>query len=131
MTTKRSYLSRLLFLTGSMFLLLTCIPAYGQGEVQIRNTAKEIKPGVYECIVYLDMSGDLVRTIDDVTYTLPPGYPRRKQKGRKNRTGVRGFFSSSPFITTEEAVVNVKIDYKGRKDLYRSYKLRLFNAAPE
>jgi hypothetical protein len=133
MKTKAPYSIARWFLTASI-LLLPLAGAYGQsggkqGEVKIKNTAKQIKPGLYECIIYLDMSSDLLRTIDDVTYTLPSGYPNRKQKGKKFRPGVSGFFSSSPIITAEEAVVNVKIDYKGPNDVYLSYKLKLFKAA--
>jgi len=111
-------------------LLLLCCETFGQ-QAKIRNTAREIRRGVYECVIYLDIDERVANTIDDVTYTWPPGYPIRKQRGRKKRTGVKGFFSSSPFITGEEAVINVLIDYKGPKDAYLSYKLRLFSADQE
>ena len=109
-----------------VFGLLCIIEGYGQADVKIRNTAKQVKPGVYECIVYLDISYEVSKTIDDVTYTLPPGYSNRKQRGQKTRPGIRGYFSSNPFITTEEAVVNVLIDFKGPGDQYVPYKLILF-----
>ncbi len=116
-------------LLASMFIVFSLAEAHGQGEVKIKNTAKQIKPGIYECIIYLDISKGLVKTIDDVHYTLPPGYPDRKKRARKNRPGVNGYFSSDPFITTEEATVDVLIDYKGPKDAYLNYKLKLFQPA--
>jgi len=130
MTTKLSHLVRQSVLLSSILLLLCVAEAHGQ-QAKIRNTAKEIRPGVYECIIYLDIDKELTQTIDDVTYTWPPGYPMRKQRGKKIRPGVKGFFSSSPFITGEEAIINVLIDYKGPKDAYLSYKLRLFRADQE
>jgi len=116
-------------LLASIFMFLSFAEAYGQTDVKIKNTAKQIKPGIYECIIYLDISKDLLKTIDGVTYTLPPGYANRKQRARQTRPGVKGYFSSNPFITTEEATVNVLITYKGPKDAYLNYKLRLFQAA--
>ena len=77
-------------LLATMFMVFSLAEAQGQGEVKIKNTAKQIKPGIYECIIYLDMSKDLLKTIDDVTYTLPPGFPNRKQRGKKIRPGVNG-----------------------------------------
>ncbi|SRR6266498_1320550 len=129
MKTKRPSLILVrLFLPAIILLLLTFGPVEGQ-DAKISNTAREIRPGLYECIVYLDISKGLSKTIDDVTYTLPPGYPNRKQRGKKKRPGISGFFSSSPIITTEEAVINVLIDYKGPKDVYLSYKLKIFKAS--
>ena len=113
----------------STILFLSFAGAYGQsGKVEMKNTTRQIKPGLYECVIYLDMSKDLLRTIDDVTYTLPSGYPNRKQRGKKIRLGVKGFFSSSPIITAEETIVNVKIDYKGSDDIFLSYKLKIFTS---
>ena len=116
-------------LLATMFMVFSLAEAHGQGEVKIKNTARQIKPGIYECIIYLVISKDLLKTIDDVTYTLPPGFPNRKQKAKKIRPGVKGYFSSNPFITTEEATVDVLIDYKGPNDAYLNYKLRLFQTA--
>jgi hypothetical protein len=124
------YLILLWFSIASILLVST--GAYGQSEkqaeVKIKNTSREIQPGLYECIIYLEMSKDVLKRIDDVTYTLPSGYPNRKQKGKKIRSGVNGFFSSSRITTAETVFVNVKIDYKGPYDLYLSYKLNPLNA---
>lgn len=128
MTKKPPNLTWRVFLIGSLLLLLKCSAAYGQGDVPIKNTAKEIRPGLYECRIYLALSKGLLETIADVTYTLPPGYPNRTQKGQKITPGLSGGFSSNPITTAEEAVVNVKITYKNSTSLYRSYKLKLFNA---
>ena len=113
-------------LLAIIFGLLCLVEAHGQTDVKINNTARQIKPGLYECIIYLDISEAVSRTIDDVTYTLPPGYPDRKQRGKKARPGIRGYFSSNPFITTEEAEVNILIDFKGPNDRHIAYKLILF-----
>jgi|GEM_PF-5427708 len=110
-----------------IFGLLCIIEVYGQGDLKIKNTAKQIKPGVYECVIYLDITYDVSKTIDDVTYTMPPGYSNRKQRGQKTRPGIRGYFSSDPFITTEEAVIDILIDFKGPHDQYITYKLILFS----
>jgi hypothetical protein len=90
-----------------------------QPAVAIRNTARQIKPGLYECVIYVEASPEMSGIIDDVTYTLPPGFPVRKQK--KHHYPYR----SDPFnaSASEEVIVNVKIDYKGRDNAYFSYKL--------
>ena len=130
MTIKRSRSVRWVVLLSSILLLLCAAETYGQ-QAKIRNTAREIRPGVYECVIYLDINNEIAKTIDDVSYTWPPGYPIRKERGKKIRPGIKGFFSSNPFITGEEAIINVLIDYKGPKDAYLSYKLRLFKPDQE
>lgn len=109
-------------------LLASLTGAYGQsGELTIKNTTKEIQPGLYECIVYLEISDELAAKIDDVTYSLPAGYPHRKQTVKKSRQGFKGYFSSDPIVTAEEIVINIKIDYDDAEDVYLSYKVNPFN----
>ena len=110
-------------------LLVSFTGAYGQtDEVKIKNTTKEIQPGLYECRVYLEISDDLAAKIDDVTYKLTVGYPDRKQIVKKSRQdGLEGFFISDRIVTAEEIVINIKIDYKGADDVYLSYKINPFN----
>ena len=110
-------------------LLVSLIGAYGQtNEVKIKNTTKEIQPGLYECIVYLEISDDVAARIDDVTYSLPAGYPKRKQTVKISRQeGVNGYFRSDPIVTAEEIVINIKIDYDDAEDVYLSYKINPFN----
>jgi hypothetical protein len=124
---------RCIFFLAGILLVITTV-TYGQGtagseEVTIKNTARQIKPGIYECVIYIEGSEGLLNTIDDVRYTLPSGYPKRKQT---RKIGDRRYpFSSAPIVTAEEVVVNIKIDYKGRKNAYLSYKLRLFTNLPQ
>lgn len=128
MNIKSSNTARCFLLLG--ILLITFTAAYSQGDdVKIKNTTREIRPGVYECIVYLKMSADMSERIDDVTYSLPYGFQQRQHRGKKVRQGVDGYFSSDPIVTTEEIIINVKITYKGASDVYRSYKLNPFNTA--
>ena len=126
MIIKPSNTARCFLLLG--VLLITFTAAYGHSdEVKIKNTTREIRPGVYECIVYLEVSADVSERIDEVTYLLPYGFEQRKYKGKKVRQGVDGYFSSDPIVTTEEIVINVKIEYKGADDVYRSYKINPYN----
>ena len=129
MTIKELHRTAVRTLPVCIFLLLTFGAVKGQENIQMKNTALEISPGLYQCTIYLAIDKNVLKTIDDVTYTLPPGYPKRKQKAQRTRAGVAGYFSSEPIITTEEAVVNVKIDYKGPNDVFLSYKLKLFKAS--
>ena len=118
-----------LCLSLASMTLIAFIPVYGQSdEIKIKNTVRQIRPGLYECIVYLEISNDVSETIDDVTYTLPYGYANRKHNGRRTRPAISGFFSSSPIVTAEEIVVNIKIEYKDDRDnVYLSYALNPFN----
>jgi len=50
-------------LLASIFMFLSFAEAYGQTDVKIKNTAKQIKPGIYECIIYLDISKELIRCL--------------------------------------------------------------------
>lgn len=105
-------------------LLMTFAGAYGQNDqVKIKNTIREIRPGLYECTVYLEMSAAHSERIDDVTYSLPYGFEQRKNRGKKIRQGIDGYFSSAPIFIAEEITVNIKIDYKGADDVYLSYKI--------
>ena len=125
MDNRPSFTARCLLLAG--ILLVSFTAAFGQSdELKIKNTAREIRPGLYECIVYFEISKDLSQKIDDVTYTFPFGYANRKHKGKRIRSEISGFFSSRPIITAEELVVNIKIDYKGSDDVYMSYKIKPF-----
>ncbi len=110
-----------------IFGLLCVVEAYGQPDVKISNTAKQIKPGVFECILYVEVTKEVSKTIDDVTFTLPPGYSNRKQRAVKLLSGMNIRFSSKPFITTEEVEVNVLVDFKGPNDRYSNYRLVLFS----
>lgn len=113
--------------------LVASIAAYGQrDELKIKNTVTQIQPGVYECIVYFEISWDLSQRIDEVTYTLPYGYPNRKHSGKRRTPAINGFFSSKPIVTAEEIVINIKIEYTDdRDDVYFSYKLNPFNGEPK
>ena len=113
--------------------LVACISAYGQhDEIRIKNTVTQIRPGVYECIVYFEISGDLSQKIEEVTYTLPYGYPNRKHSGKRRAPAIDGFFSSKPIVTAEEIVINIKIEYTDdRDDGYLSYRLNPFNSEPK
>lgn len=128
MSCKLINLKRRIFLLASILLVfITAI--YGlektsTGEVVIKNTVKQIKPGLYECVIYIEASRELLDNIDGVQYTLPSGYSNSKQTS-KIRDG-RYPFSSGPIITAEEVVVNIKIDYKGPNNAYLSYKLKIF-----
>lgn len=128
MSCKLINLKRRIFLLASILLVfITAI--YGlektsTEEVVIKNTVKQIKPGLYECVIYIEASRELLDNIDGVQYTLPSGYSNSKQTS-KIRDG-RYPFSSGPIITTEEVVVNIKIDYKGPNNAYLSYKLKIF-----
>ena len=119
--------------TARCFLLLSIVlvafaAAYGQSdEVTIKNTTREIRPGLYECVVYLEMSAGHSARIDDVTYSLPYGFEQRKYRGKKTRQGIEGYFSSEPIVIAEEITVNIKIDYKGADDVYVSYKIKPVN----
>ena len=118
--------ARCFLLVGILLVSLT--GAYGQtAEVKIKNTTKEIQPGLYECRVYLEISDELAAKIDDVTYSLPAGYPQRKQTVKKSRQGVKEYFSSDPIVTAEEIIINIKIDYDDADDVYLSYKITPFN----
>ena len=126
MTNRSFNTARCFLLLG--ILLVTFASAYGQSDdVKIKNTTREIRPGVYECIVYLEMSAAESERIDDVTYSLPYGFQQRKYRGKKVREGVDGYFSSDPIVTAEEIVINVKITYRGGNDVYRSYRINPFN----
>ena len=126
MNIKPSNTARCFLLLG--ILLMTVAPAYGQSdEIKIKNTTREIRPGVYECIVYLEISAEISARIDEVTYSLPPGFQQRQYKGKRVREGVRGYFSSDPIVTAEEIIINVKIEYEDAGDVYRSYKINPFN----
>ena len=114
-----------------LLLLLAAAGAYGRDQsaqdvgITLRNECRPVGHGLYQCVVYLEAAGDVLDNIDDVRYTLPYGYENRKHtagRGRDNRP-----FSSSPFNTTEEVTVNVKVDFKGRPDVYLSYRVRLSN----
>lgn len=128
MSCKLINLKRRIFLLASILLVfITAI--YGlektsTKEVVIKNTVKQIKPGLYECVIYIEASRELLDNIDGVQYTLPSGYSNSKQTS-KIRDG-RYPFSSGPIITAEEVVVNIKIDYKGPNNAYLSYKLKIF-----
>jgi hypothetical protein len=121
--------SRRILIAG-MFLLFAFAEAEGQGDLNIKNTARQVKPGVYECIVYLEISKDAANAIYSVTYTLPPGYPNRRLLARKKRAGIRGYFSSNPFTTTEEAIISVQIERRGAHPSTTNikFKLKLFGA---
>jgi hypothetical protein len=122
MHNSRPYIARCILLAGITLAAFTS--AYGQSdEVKIKNTSREIRPGLYECIIYLEMSEGMSKKIDDVTYTFPFGFAQRRQRAKKIRPQIAGFFSSKPFVTAEEIVVNILIDYKGVNDVYLSYKL--------
>lgn len=117
----RLNLGRCFLLPGILLGAFTVASA--QNEANLKNTTKEVRPGLYECVIYLQIGKDEAKKIDDVTYTLPYGYRNRKQKGKRVRTGINGYFSSPPIVTAEEIVINVKIDYKGTKDVFLSYKI--------
>lgn len=129
MTIKQAHIIAVRIPFLCILLLLAFGIVHGQGNVTIKNTVRQISPGLYECVVYLEVDRNAVKTIDDVTYTLPPGYPKRKQKAQRTRAGAPGYFTSEPITTTEEAVVNVKIDYKGPNDAFLSYRLKLYKAS--
>lgn len=126
--TSLKQLSGGVLVTG-VFLLFAFAEAQAQSDVDIKNTARQVKPGVYECIVYLDIDKNTANGIYGVTYTLPPGYPNRKLLARKTRAGIRGYFSSNPFTSTEEAIVSVQIERRGAKPSITNikFKLKLFN----
>lgn len=114
-----------------LLLLLVAAGVYGRDQtaqdvgVTLKNDCRPVGHGLYQCVVYLEAAGDVLNDIDDVRYTLPYGYEDRRQtagRGKGNRP-----FSSNPFNTTEEVTVNVKIDFKGRPDVYLSYRVRLSN----
>jgi hypothetical protein len=118
-TTGTPGLRRFAFTVAGLLLLLAFSDAaYGQ-EVSVRNTAKQIRPGLYECVLYVEASPKVYGSIGGVTYTLPPGFVNRKQ--RKETYPYR----SDPFhvSASEEVVVNVRIEYKGGQDAYFNYKL--------
>lgn len=128
MNCKLSALKPQIFLLAGLLVVFT-MASYGQDrtrneEAVIKNTVKQIRPGLFECIIYLEGSKELLSNIDDVRYTLPSGYTNRKQI-KKNRDS-RYPFSSDPITTAEEVVVNIKIDYKGPNNAYLSYKLKIF-----
>lgn len=121
-------------LLAAGWLLLLAFPAAARAQderqadaqqtqtgVTIRNTSREVKPGLYECVIYLEPGPEGWRIVDDVTYTLPTGFPNRKQKKKKPP------FRSDPFnvSASEDVVVNVKIDYHGTRDEYLTYKVSL------
>ena len=116
-------------LAASLLLLLAAAGVPGrpfQEPVAVKNTCQQSKSGIYQCVLYIEASKEVLATIDDVRYTLPSGYPNRKQTvSRGPRAGK--YFSSKPFTTAEEVIVNVKIDYKNRPDAYLSYRVRLLN----
>jgi hypothetical protein len=127
MSSRLLYIARCLLLASITLVGFTA--AYGQSEdVKIKNTVREVQPGLYECIIYFEISGNLSEKIDEVTYTLPYGYPERKQGGRRRRPDFNGFFSSKPIRTAEEIIVNVKIEYTDDSEVYRSYTLNPFTA---
>lgn len=127
MNIKPSNIARCFLLLG--ILVMSFAPAYGQSdEIKIKNTTREIRPGVYECIVYLEISAEMSARIDEVTYSLPYGFQQRKYKGKRVREGVKGYFSSEPIVTAEEIIINVKIEYEDAGDVYRSYKINPFNS---
>jgi hypothetical protein len=113
-------------LVAGMFVLFASVEVQAQDNLNIKNTARQVKPGVYECIVYLDIDRNAANEIYGVTYTLPPGYPNRKLLARKTRPGIKGYFSSNPFWSTEEAIVSVQIDRKGKNPSITKFKLKLF-----
>jgi hypothetical protein len=115
---------------GIFLLMTTAMGAYGQrqatdGQVTVKNTCKQVKNGIYECFIYIEASEDVLNTIDDVRYTLPSGYTDRKHMVHRRGKDSRYAFSSEPFTTAEEIIVNVKIDYHGRPNAYLSYQVRL------
>ena len=124
-----NYIARF-FLLLSMTLVGFTV-AVGQGdEFKIKNTSKQIQSGLYECIVYLEISDELSGKIDDVTYTLPYGYPDRKHTVKRKKSTFNGAFSSKPIVTAEEIIINIKIEFTdGRDDVYLSYKLNPFTAS--
>jgi hypothetical protein len=103
---------------GLLLLLIFSDAAYGQ-DVSVRNTARQIKPGLYECVVYVEAKPGMSKLIGGVTYTLPTGFPNRKQTKQTYP------YRSDPVHTSasEEVVVNVRIEYKDGKDVYFNYKL--------
>ena len=111
---------------ATIFALLCIVAAHGQPDVKVSNTAKQKRPGVYESIIYVEVNKEVSNTIDDVIFTLPPGYSNRKQRAQKIPQGTKVRFASKPFITTEEAFVNVLIEFKGGDNRYVPYKLVLF-----
>lgn len=112
---------QIFLLIGMLFVLSHA--SYGQKEVVIKNTVREVRPGLYECVIYIEASREVLDKIDDVRYTLPSGYPNRKQtRGPGNNRNYP--FSSNPIITAEDVIVNIKIDFKGPGNYsYLSYRL--------
>src|ERR1043165_9137620 len=102
---------------AALLLLLTCAPA-GRAQdcsdlsgVKVKNTAKPVGNGLYECILYLEVDGkSTLSNIEEVKYTLHPSLPNPKQKIRKTRNK-RYPFGSDPFTVSEEFYINVKIEY--------------------
>lgn len=124
MISRPTHFGRCFLLFG--ILLGAFAVANAQNEVRMKNTIREIRAGLYECVIYFEMDKDESKTIDDVTYTLPVGYRNRKQKAKRVRPGINGYFSSRPIVTAEEIIVNVKIDYDDAKDVFLSYKINPF-----
>ena len=124
-----NYISRFVLLLSITLVGFTV--AVGQGDdFKIKNTSKQIQSGLYECIVYLDITDELSGKIDDVTYTLPYGYPDRKHTVKRKKSTVNGSFSSKPIVTAEEIVINIKIEFTDdRDDVYLSYKLNPFSVS--
>ncbi len=117
------------FLAAGLLLLLAAVPYGPAGAAQdigvtLNNECKQVRPSLYQCVIYLEAARDVLDNIDDVRYTLPYGYESRKQTVGRGRGRP---FSSEPFNTAEEVTVNVKIDFKGNNDAYLSYRVTLSN----
>jgi len=118
-----------------LFLLTTTAVAYGRGGsaqgagVTVKHTCDRVKPGIYQCVLYIEASDDVLKAIDDVRYTLPSGYPERTQIAGRGRVAGKPF-SSKPFTTAEDVIVNVKIGYRGRPNMYLSHRVRLYEGKP-
>lgn len=120
---------RTICLTACLLLLAAAAGAHGlasprQSGVTFKNSCTDAGQGLYKCVIYVEASGDVLRTIDDIRYTLPSGYSNRKHTVKRGNNASRPF-SSKTFTTAENVVVNVKIDYHGRKDEYLTYRVKL------
>lgn len=130
---KNKYPAKRLFIisTAALLFILALAPAsYGQEcnalpNIKIKNTARDIGNGLYECIVYVEADKSTLGNIEEVKYTLHPSLPHPKQKIKTTRDR-RYPFGSNTFTASEEFYINVKIEYRKGKDTYCTYRLKLF-----
>ncbi len=122
-------------MTSVLLLLTATAVTYGRGgpaqdpEVTVKHVCEQVRPGIHQCMLYVEASADVLNAIDDVRYTLPSGYPDRRQIVGRGRDAAKPF-SSKPFTTAEDVIVNVKIDYQGRPNVYLSHQVRIFEGKP-